>query len=130
MGWIFPGTYSVLCQAEDAEGNLSQVIGYTVTVVPEEDFQTIEGNLDSEIDVKTYNVDIDFSEMSSAAICVVKMGDSDIDVKVYDSDRYCYWRDMMVITISVLELHWLVFKFLFEIISKMFEVWRWLNENW
>ena len=82
-----PGTYSVLCQAEDAEGNLSQVIGYTVTVVPEEDFQTIEGNLDSETDVKTYNVDIDFSEMSSAAICVVKMGDSDIDVKVYDSDN-------------------------------------------
>lgn len=81
-----PGTYYVLCQAEDSEGNLSEVTGYIITVVAEKEFQTIEGSLDSETDVKTYNIDVDFSEMSVAAVCIVATGESDIVVKIYDSD--------------------------------------------
>lgn len=79
-----PGTYSVLCYGENEEGETSEVIGYTVTVVSEFPCQTIEDNIISATDSKSYSVDIDFTGIDTAAVCIVRTGKSDIQFHVID----------------------------------------------
>lgn len=80
-----PGKYSVLYQAIDSNGELGEVQGWSLEVVPVESYQTIEDSLSSASDRKTYTVDIDFSKMDAATIALVRSGNSQIDVTVTDA---------------------------------------------
>lgn len=79
-----PGDYTVLYRAMDSSYEYSQIVGYTLTVIPVEDYQVIEDELTAETDVKTYNVDIDYSSMDASAICFVRMGQSYVTAEVKD----------------------------------------------
>lgn len=52
----------------------------------DEDYQVIEGDFSSLGEKKTYSIDIDFSDMDSAAIALVKTGKSDVSMTISDSD--------------------------------------------
>ncbi|EOS26475.1 hypothetical protein C806_01211 [Lachnospiraceae bacterium 3-1] len=80
-----PGKYEVYYQAMDSAGELSEIIGYTFEIVPVEDYQIIEDSLNSEDDIKTYTVDIDFSKMDTATFAIVKTGRSYPKMTVRDA---------------------------------------------
>ncbi len=84
-----PGTYYLYYQVEDSNGEYSRVIGYSIEVIEapvEEEYQVFEGSFSSEEDSATYNFSIDFSQMDSAAICLVRTGYVGTSIKVYDED--------------------------------------------
>lgn len=84
--FLNPGKYEVYYRAIDSAGELSEVVGYTFEVVPAEDYEVIiEDSLNSEDDVKTYTVDIDFSKMDEAAVAIVKTGMSYPKMTVTDA---------------------------------------------
>jgi len=66
----------ILC---GAFGNTS-----TKAAEADEDYQVISGSFNSQTDVKTYNISIDFTSMDSASICLVKTGKSDAILKIAD----------------------------------------------
>lgn len=68
------GLYSVSADAADNDG---RSVG---------DYQVIEGDFFSLGEKKTYNVDIDFSDIDTAAFALVKTGKSDISVTISDSE--------------------------------------------
>ena len=79
-----PGTYYILFYGENAAGEQSEIDGYIITVVSEFVCQTIEDNVSSVIDSKTYSVDIDFTDMDAAAVCLVRTGKSELQLHVTD----------------------------------------------
>lgn len=79
-----PGTYNVLCYGVNEEGEESEPSGFTVTVVSEFPCQTIEDSVTSATDSKSYSVDIDFTNIDTAAFCIVRTGKSDIQLQVTD----------------------------------------------
>ena len=79
-----PGTYNVLCYGENEAGETSELAGFTVTVVSEFECQTIEDSVNSATDSKSYSVDIDFTNINTAAVCIVRTGKSDVQFKVTD----------------------------------------------
>ncbi len=81
-----PGTYQILCYGENTDGEQSDMVGYTITVVSEFDCQTIEDNVTSATDSKSYSIDIDFTDMKAAAICIVRTGKSNVQLKVTDEN--------------------------------------------
>ncbi|MBD5486239.1 MAG: hypothetical protein HDR18_12095 [Lachnospiraceae bacterium] len=81
-----PGTYNVLCYGENEDGEQSELVGFTVTVVPEFDCQTIEDSVTSVVDVKSYSIDIDFTGMDTAAVCLVRTGKSEVKMRVTDEN--------------------------------------------
>lgn len=80
-----PGNYNVLYRAIDSSGEWSEDTGYTVKVVPVEDYQVMEGSLSSETDTVTYTVDVDFSTMDTASFALVKKGLTNIRMTITDS---------------------------------------------
>lgn len=80
-----PGDYTVLYRAMDSNYEYSQIVGYTLTISPVEDYLVIEDELASETDVKTYDIEIDYSAMDEAAICFVRMGQSYVTAEVKDA---------------------------------------------
>lgn len=81
-----PGDYTVLYRAMDSSYEYSEIVGYRLTVNPVEDYQVIEDELLAETDVKTYNIDIDYSTMDASAICFVRMGESYVTAEIKDED--------------------------------------------
>lgn len=87
-----PGTYELYYQVEDSAGEMSEVIGFRIEVIsssPEEPdepekYQVFEGSFTSAEDTATYNFSVDFSEMDSAAVCLVRKGYVGTRIKVYD----------------------------------------------
>lgn len=82
-----PGSYQLYYQIEDSTGAFSRAIGYSFTVVAApvvEKYQVFEGSFSSASDSVTYNFSIDFTEMDSAAVCLVRKGYVGISIKVYD----------------------------------------------
>ncbi|BCJ94209.1 hypothetical protein acsn021_17780 [Anaerocolumna cellulosilytica] len=71
-----PGHYTVLYQVMDTSGELSAVVGYEFEVVPVENYQVFENSFTALNEIQDYNVEIDFSEMNTAAICLVNTGKS------------------------------------------------------
>jgi len=65
------------CVSADAADNDDRSVG---------DYQVIEGDFSSLGEKKTYNVDIDFSDIDTAAFALVKTGKSDISVTISDSE--------------------------------------------
>lgn len=80
-----PGQYDVLYQAVDSAEEASNIVGYTVTVVPKEDFQAIEGTFSSATDVQTHTVNIDFNTMDTAAVCFVSTGKTYATMQIKDT---------------------------------------------
>lgn len=87
-----PGTYELYYQVEDSAGEMSEAIGFRIEVIsssPEEPdepekYQVFEGSFTSAEDTATYNFSVDFSEMDSAAVCLVRKGYVGTRIKVYD----------------------------------------------
>lgn len=88
-----PGTYHVLCYGENEEGEQSEVVGFTVTVVSEFACQTIEDSVTSVVDSKSYSVDIDFTGMDTAAVCLVRTGASEVGIQVMDENGNIWKAD-------------------------------------
>lgn len=84
-----PGTYYLYYQVEDSAGEYSRVVGYSIEVIEapvEEEYQVFEGSFTSAEDSATYSFSIDFSQMDSAAVCLVRKGYVGTNIKVYDED--------------------------------------------
>lgn len=81
-----PGHYTVLYQAMDSAGEISRVVGYEFDVVPVEDYQVIEASFSAENEIQTYTVDVDFTDMNTAAFCLVRTGKSDASMTITDSE--------------------------------------------
>ena len=81
-----PGHYTVLYQVMDSAGELSEVVGYEFDVLPVEDYQIIEGSFSALNEIHTYNVDVDFTNMDTAAICLVRTGKSNVSMTITDSE--------------------------------------------
>lgn len=84
-----PGTYYLYYQVEDSAGEYSRVVGYSIDVIEasvDEKYQVFEGSFTSAEDSATYNFSIDFSQMDSAAICLVRTGYVGTSIKVYDEN--------------------------------------------
>lgn len=88
-----PGTYELYYQVEDSAGEMSEAIGFRIEVIsassteePEEPekYQAFEGSFTSAEDTATYNFSVDFSQMDSAAVCLVRKGYVGTRIKVYD----------------------------------------------
>lgn len=76
--------------------SIAVLLGFTI-FVPENiqaaetepisnNFQTYTGSFTSEADVKTYNISVDFSEMDTAAICLVRTGKTNIIMTITDEE--------------------------------------------
>lgn len=81
------GTYDLLYQVEDSSGSFSKITGYTIDVVErpaDTGYQVFEGSFSSADDSATYNFSIDFTQMDSAAVCLVRKGYVGTSIKVYD----------------------------------------------
>lgn len=84
-----PGTYQLYYQVEDSAGEFSRAIGYIIDVIQapvEEEYQVFEGSFTSAEDSATYNFSVDFSQMDSAAVCLVRKGYVGTSIKVYDEE--------------------------------------------
>lgn len=84
-----PGTYYLYYQVEDSAGEYSRVVGYSIKVIEapaKETYQAFEGSFTSEKDSATYDFSIDFSQMDSAAVCLVRKGYVGTNIKVYDEN--------------------------------------------
>ena len=84
-----PGTYYLSYQVEDSAGEYSRVVGYSIKVIEapaKEKYQAFEGSFTSENDSATYDFSIDFSQMDSAAVCLVRKGYVGTNIKVYDEN--------------------------------------------
>lgn len=84
-----PGIYYLYYQVEDSAGEYSRVVGYSIEVIEapvEDEYQVFEGSFTSAEDSVTYNFSIDFSQMDSAAVCLVRKGYVGTNIKVYDED--------------------------------------------
>lgn len=88
-----PGTYELYYQVEDSAGEMSEAIGFRIEVIsatsteePEEPekYQVFEGSFASAEDTATYNFSVDFTQMDSAAVCLVRKGYVGTKIKVYD----------------------------------------------
>ncbi|MDD3415186.1 MAG: hypothetical protein PHY47_14445 [Lachnospiraceae bacterium] len=82
-----PGTYQLYYQVKDSAGEFSRVLGYTIDVIAApivEEYQVFEGSFSSLDDSKTYNFSIDFTEMNSAAVCLVRKGYIGTKMQVFD----------------------------------------------
>jgi|GEM_PF-705899 len=80
-----PGHYTVLYQVLDTAGELSAVVGYEFDVVPVENYQVFENSFSALNEVQDYNVEIDFTEINTAAICLVKTGKSNPTMTIKDA---------------------------------------------
>lgn len=80
-----PGHYTVLYQVMDTSGELSAVVGYEFDVVPVENYQVFENSFSALNEVQDYNIEIDFSETNTAAICLVKTGKSNVTMTITDA---------------------------------------------
>lgn len=87
------GTYELYYQVEDSAGEMSEAIGFRIEVIsasaPEEPdepekYQVFEGSFTSAEDTATYNFSVDFSDMDSAAVCLVRKGYVGTKIRVYD----------------------------------------------
>ncbi len=84
-----PGTYQLFYQVEDSAGEFSRLSRFTIDVIEapvEEKYQVFEGSFTSVDDSVTYNFSIDFTEMDSAAVCLVRKGYNGASMTVYDED--------------------------------------------
>lgn len=84
-----PGTYELYYQVEDSAGEFSRVIGYTFNVIEApvvELYKSFEGSFTSADDSITYNLSVDFSEINSVAVCLVRKGYVGTNIKVYDEE--------------------------------------------
>lgn len=81
-----PGHYTVLYQVMDSAGEVSEVVGYEFDVVPVENYQIIEGNFSAENEIQTYNVAVDFTNMDTAAFCLVRTGKSNASMTILDAE--------------------------------------------
>ena len=80
-----PGSFELYYQIEDSTGAFSRVVRYSITVVAAaEQYQVFEGSFSSAGASATYNFSIDFSQMDSAAVCLVRKGYVGTSIKVYD----------------------------------------------
>ncbi len=66
-----------------------------------ESYQVFEGKFDSESDIKTYTISIDFSNISTAAICLVKTGKSNINMKITDEEGNSITKKPIIATTNV-----------------------------
>lgn len=78
-----PGHYTVNYWVMDTGGEISES-SYTVDVVPVEDFQIIEGDFTSLDEVQTYEVEVDYSTIDTAAFCLVRTGKSNVLMRIID----------------------------------------------
>lgn len=82
-----PGSYQLYYQVEDSAGEFSRVIWYTIDVIEApvvEEYQVFEGSFSAASDSVTYEFSIDFTEMDSAAVCLVRKGYVGTSIEVYD----------------------------------------------
>lgn len=82
-----PGSYQLFYQVEDSSGEFSRMVRFSFTVVEalkQEKYQAFEGSFSSAEDSNTYSFSIDFSNMDSAAVCLVRKGYIGTLIKVYD----------------------------------------------
>lgn len=82
-----PGTYLLIYQVEDSAGEFSRMLRFSFDVIEapvNDDYQVFEGSFSSENDTATYNFSIDFTEMRSAAVCLVRKGYVGTWLEVFD----------------------------------------------
>lgn len=79
-----PGDYTLVYYEEDSAGNISPIV-YTFTVVPSEDYEFYQGTFTSADDVRTYDISIDFSNKSAAAVALVQPNDTKFTLTLTDS---------------------------------------------
>ena len=70
----------------DSSGEVSNIVTYSLDVVPVEDFQLFEGNFTSSSDVKTFDVTVDSTEINNLAIATVKIGKTAMKLSVTNED--------------------------------------------
>lgn len=83
-----PGVHSVLYQViDESSGEISELRGYNVHVVPIEDFQVIEGEFSAKDEIQTYEVTVDFTTLTTntAVFGVIRKGKSNVSMTVTDS---------------------------------------------
>lgn len=80
-----PGTYTVDYYVLDSSQEING-IRYTLDVLTVGDYDVYSGELTSADDVHTYNVPIDFSSTSEAAITLVQPGETDIKITIKDEN--------------------------------------------
>lgn len=80
-----PGHYTISYQEKDVSEELSEIVEYELDVVPLEDYLVIEENFSAENETQTYNVNVDFTNMKTAAFCFVRTGKSNASMTITDS---------------------------------------------
>ncbi|AAK79740.1 hypothetical protein BJV85_002221 [Clostridium acetobutylicum] len=78
------GDFDLYYQVTDSKGAKSNIVGYSIHVIPPEDYQAFQGTFQSTTDVKTYNVAVDFSKMDTAAICLTGTSKDYMNLKISD----------------------------------------------
>lgn len=81
-----PDSYTLMYRSMDSSGEVSNIVTYSLDVVPVEDFQLFEGNFTSSSDVKTFDVTIDSSEINDLAIATVRTGKTAMKLSVTNED--------------------------------------------
>lgn len=81
-----PGEYTVLYRAIDSGYEYSEPTGYRISVAPVEDYEVIEDELASKDEVKTYDINLDFSQTDVFGVCLVKMGEPYVKADIKDAD--------------------------------------------
>lgn len=87
MQIIEPATYEMYYQVENGVSEFSKVLGFIINVIEApivDDYQVFEGSFTSVSDIATYNFSIDFSTMSSVAVCLVRKGYVGTRMEVFD----------------------------------------------
>lgn len=81
-----PDSYLLMYRVIDSRGEVSDIISYSLEVLPVEDFQLFEGNFTSSNDIKTFDVTVDSAEINDLAIATVRTGKTGIKLNVTDED--------------------------------------------
>lgn len=84
-----PGTYLLIYQVEDSAGEFSRMLMFSINVLEAPangEYQVFEGSFSSENDTATYNFSIDFTEMRSAAVCLVRKGYVEAKLEIFDEN--------------------------------------------
>ena len=89
MQFTEPGSYMLFYQTEDSAGEFSRMMRYAFNVIEAEvpvveKYQVFEGSFSSANDSVTYNFSLDFTDINSAAVCLVRKGYVGAKIKVYD----------------------------------------------
>lgn len=79
------GQYTMSFYVADEHGALSNVVTYNLNIIQYTDYQVFEGDFNSQSDVNSYDVTVDFSKTPSVAFCFVSTGQTGLNATIKDA---------------------------------------------